>query len=109
MDISSSTNTITNNLFVFNTQLEAVKLKWWQARIISKRGLIMRADAGFNSQSRMFKWSSKYEVQPIPTLTEVKFDIVNEERTSPMTIPGPFRTLSRNIDYYAPLKAEKKY
>lgn len=109
MDISSSSNTISNNLFVFNTQLEAVKLKWWQARIISKRGMIMRADAGFNPQSLMFKWTSKYEIQPVPSLPEVKYDIVNEERTSPTTLPGPFRKLERYSDYYAPLKAERVF
>lgn len=108
MDLSSISNQVSNNIFVLSTDIGSIEIKKWQARLISKQGLLMRADAGFNPKTMMFKWNSKSEVQPVPSISIVKKDILNEKRTVPMTIPGPFRTLPSNSDYFVSLTVERQ-
>jgi len=102
MNLTAFTNDVAHNVFVFNSSIKDVKLKYWQRIIVSKRGLIMKADVDFNPDNLMFKWSSTMEMQPVPPLSEVETDIVNDER-GVSTIPGPFATLPKNYDYYISL------
>ena len=104
MELSSSSNIVNNNVFAFSTKLGNIELKKWQTKIISKRGVIMRADANFNPKTLVFKWSSKKDIQSVIPLAEVKTDFANQKRSSVTTIPGPFRTLLSNCDYYVVLK-----
>ena len=106
IESSSPSNVVSNNLFVFHTSIEMEELSRWKARIVSKRGLIMRADAGFNPKTLVFKWNSLKQIQPAPALTEVESDISDKARTKPMTIPGPFVTLPSNYEYYEQLIAD---
>ncbi len=106
MDISATANEVGSNVFVFNTELGNIELKKWQERLISKWGIIMRADAGFNPNTLVFKWHSKHELKPVPSIPGIISDFANEKRDATYSLPGPFRKLLPNCDYYVPMTVD---